>query len=63
MGQCTDISWSYLLKRKIDLATTMIKFTKDLQAKHGKKKATIMRCGNAGEKHIMNSYLRKRYWV
>ena len=27
----------------------MIKFRKDLQAKHCKKKATIMRCDNAGE--------------
>ena len=30
VDQCTDMSWSYFLKRKSDLATTMIKFIKDL---------------------------------
>ena len=49
VDQCTDMSWSYFLKCKSDLATTMIKFIKDLRAKHGKKKATIMRCDNAAE--------------
>ena len=63
MDQCTYMSWSYFLKRKIDLATTMIKFTKDLQAKHGKKKATIMRCDDAGEKNHLKSYLRRKDWV
>ena len=41
------MSWIYFLKSKSDLATTMIKFIKDLKAKHGKKKSTIIRCGNA----------------
>ena len=49
VDQCTDMSWRYFLNRKSDLATTIIKFIKDLRAKHGKKKATIMRCYNAGE--------------
>ena len=37
VDQCTYMSWSYFLKRKSDLVTTIIKFIKDLQAKHGKK--------------------------
>ena len=49
VDQCTGMSWSYFLKLKSDLDTTMIKFIKDLQATYGKKKATIMRCDNAGE--------------
>ena len=52
VDQCTDMSWSYFLKRKSDLATTIIKFIKYLQDKHGRKKATIMRCDNVGEKQI-----------
>ena len=50
VGQCTDISWSYLLKRKSDLDTTMIKCIKNLLDKNGKKKATSMRCDKAGER-------------
>ena len=37
VGQCTDISWSYLLERKSDLVTTMIRYIKDLQDKHSQK--------------------------
>ena len=50
VDQCTDMSCSYLLRRRSDLATTMINLIKYLRAKHGKKKATIIRCDNAGEK-------------
>ena len=53
------MSWSYFLKRKIDLANTMIKFRKDLQAKHCKKKAAIMRCDNAGEKKSFEELFNK----
>ena len=63
MDQCTDMSWSYFLKRKSDLATTMIKFIKYLQDKHGRKKATIMRCDNVGEKNHLKSYLRRKDWI
>ena len=63
VDQCTDMSWSYLLKHKIYLATKMIKFIKDLQAKHIKKKAAIMRCDNADKKNILKIYLRRMDWV
>ena len=49
VDQCTDMSWSYSLKLKDNLDTTMINFIKDLQTKHGKNKATSMRCDNACE--------------
>ena len=63
MDQCTDMSWSYFLKRKSDLTTTIVKLIKYLQAKHGRKKATIMRCDNKGEKNHLKSYLRRKDWV
>ena len=63
VDQCTDMNWSYFLKRKSYLATTMIKFIKDLQANHGTKKATIMRSDNAGEKNHLKSYLISKEWV
>ena len=50
VDQYTDMSWSYFLRHKNDLDTTMIKFIKYLQDRHGKKKATIIHCDNAGEK-------------
>ena len=59
MDQFTDISWLYFLKHKSDLAPTMIRFIKDLQAKHGKKKATIMRCDNAGENKSFEELSKK----
>ena len=63
LDQCTDMSWSYFLKRESDLDTTMIKFIKYLRAKHDKKKATIMRCDNAGETNNFKIYLRRKDWV
>ena len=60
MNQCTDMSWSYFLGQKSDLANTMIGFIKQLRDNHGKKRATIMRFDNAGENKSFESYLRKR---
>ena len=53
------MSWIYFLKRKSDLATTIIKFIKDLQAKYGEKKATVMRCDNAGENKSFEELFKK----
>ena len=52
VDQSTDMSWIYFLKHKSDLATTMMKFIKDLQDKYGKKKATMMRCENSGKNKL-----------
>ena len=63
VDQCTDMSWSYSLKHKSDLATTMINFIKDLQAKHSTNMATIMRCDKAGEKNHLKINLKREDWV
>ena len=57
--QCTDISWSFLLKHKSDVANTMIRFIKYLRAKHVKNKATIMLCVNAGENKSVEELYKK----
>ena len=59
VDQCTDISWSYLLERKSDLVTTMIRYIKDLQDKHRKNKATIMRCDNSGKNKSFEELSKK----
>ena len=53
------MSWIYFLKSKSDLATKMIKFIKDLKAKHGKKNSTIMRCDKAGERKSFEELFKK----
>ena len=63
MDQCNDMSQSYFLNCNSDLATTMINFIKDLRAKHGKNKATIMCYDNVGTKNHLKSYLRRKDWV
>ena len=59
MDQCNDIICSYLSKSKSDLDTTMLKFIKNLRAKHDKNKATIMRCENAGENKSFEELSKK----
>ena len=53
------MSWSYLLKSKTYLSTTIIKFIKDLRAKNVIKKATMMRCDNTGEKKSFEELSKK----
>ena len=49
LDDCTDMVWSFFLKRKDDQVEVLIAHIKELKAKYGKVVKKYIRCDNAGE--------------
>ena len=59
VDECTDMCWSFFLKKKSDLVPKMLEFITDMRAKGKKGFGKIIRCDNAGENHKLEEFCKK----